>query len=74
MAKGVQHAAAALIGLPEAPITGISVDGFWVSYDPNATPGVPVMASNVGPELHAGIITEFARLGGDLTVLSPEEI
>ncbi|PRY77697.1 polygalacturonase [Yoonia maritima] len=74
MAKGVQHAAAALIGLPEAPIIGISVDGFWVSYDPNATPGVPVMASNVGPELHAGIITEFARLGGDLTVLSPEEI
>ena len=74
IAKGVQHAAAALLGLPEAPITGISVEGFWVSYDPDATPGVPLMASNVSPERHAGIITEFARLDGDLTLLSPEDM
>ncbi|KJZ21278.1 polygalacturonase PglA [Loktanella sp. S4079] len=74
MAKGVQHAAAALLGLPEAPISGISIDGFWVSYDPDATPGVPLMASHVSPERHAGIITEFARLDGDLTLLSQEDM
>ena len=72
-ARGVHHAAAALLGLPEAPITGISVDGFFVSYNPAATPGTPVMACHVKDVRHAGIITEFARLDGELTLLSEKE-
>lgn len=74
VARGVHHAAAALLGLPEAPITGISVDGFRVSYDPRAVADVPLMANHVDAVRHAGILTTFAELDGALTLLSSKDM
>jgi polygalacturonase len=60
-AKNVGVAAAAFYGLPEAPITGIVIDTYRVSYDPEALPDVPDMALNFQPMRHEGIIAEHAE-------------
>jgi len=74
VARRVHHAAAALLGLPEAPLSGISIDDFRVSYDPQATAGPPLMASYVDDVRHAGIVADFATISGALTLLPPEEL
>lgn len=65
-AYGVQHAAAAFYGLPEAPLKDIRIEEFVVTYDPDAQADVAVMASNVEAVRHAGILTEFADVSGDI--------
>lgn len=68
-AENVQLAAVALLGLPEAPITGISIRGMQVTFDPEAEADVPLMASHVPACRHARIWAEYAEIDGDVTVL-----
>ncbi|RCW25848.1 polygalacturonase [Ciceribacter lividus] len=72
-ATNTHIAAAALYGLPEAPIRNVSVKDFAVTYAPDAVAAVPVMACGVNPVRHAGILAENAEFGGvpDFTVLDP---
>lgn len=65
-ARDVQIAAAALLGLPEAPITGITLSNFRVSYDPAATAEIPLMADHVAAVRHGGIIATQAQVNGDV--------
>lgn len=67
-ARGVTTAAAALLGLPEAPAEGIRLDGFHVDYAPDATPEVPLMALGVAPVRFGGVIAEFAAVEGCITL------
>lgn len=66
-ARGVTLAAAAILGLPEAPVTGLRLDRFSAAYDPDAQPDVPLMALGVAAVRHAGILAENARVEGTLT-------
>lgn len=66
-AKNVHVAAAAFLGLPEAPIADVTIEDYSVSYASDAIAGVPVMACHVEPVRHAGIIAEnihFSRTAG----------
>lgn len=65
-ALNVTLAAAALLGLPEVPVREVSIDNFTVSYAPNAKPDIPLMALNVAPVRHGGIIAEYADVTGQL--------
>jgi polygalacturonase len=67
-ADNVTLAAAALLGLPEAPITDITLSNFAVTYDPDAQSDVPLMAVGVPAVRHGGVIAEFATVSGDITV------
>lgn len=69
----VQHAAAAFLGLPEAPILSVRIENFRVSYDPAAVPEVPLMACRVSAVRHAGVISEFAEVSGDIAIMNDEE-
>jgi hypothetical protein len=62
-------AAAAILGLPEAHVTGVTIDDFQVSYNPDAKAEVPLMADNVKPTRHAGLIAEFAQVTGEVTLI-----
>lgn len=65
----VCHAAGAFIGLPEAPIGPISISNVDIrSFDPNATPGMAVMADNVRPLKHESIVVEHADVRTDLAL------
>ena len=72
-AKGVWVAAAALLGLPEAPIRNVRLKNFAVSFDPDARAEVPLMALGVAPVRHGGVIAEFAEVSGDITRLTTQE-
>ncbi|WP_083638663.1 glycoside hydrolase family 28 protein [Rhizobium oryziradicis] len=61
VAHNVAVAAAAFFGLPEAPITGITLETIHITYDPEAVADVPVMACNIEPVRHGGIIAEYAQ-------------
>lgn len=74
VARHVHHAAIAILGLPEAPFSNIRIDGFQVSFDPDATAGEPLMACGVTPVRHVEIIREFAELTGTITPVSPKEL
>lgn len=74
-ATNTHVAAAALYGLPEAPIDNVSIEDFAVGYAPEAQPAVPVMACGVEPVRHAGILienVEFIR-PPNFTVLEAHE-
>lgn len=60
-ALNVHVAAAAFLGLPEMPIDDVSIDAFCVTYADDAVAGVPVMACNVDPIRHGGIIAQNTR-------------
>lgn len=62
---GVRHAAAAFLGLPEAPMTGIRLSAISVSYDDAATPGDTLMASHLPQVRHGGILHRFAEVETD---------
>lgn len=74
-ATNTHIAAAALYGLPEAPIKNVFIEDFVVTYAPEAVPAVAVMACGVEPVRHAGILVanaEFIRPPG-FTVLEAHE-
>lgn len=60
VAANVAVAAAALFGLPEAPIENVTIDNYRVTYDPHAVADIPVMACGIDPVRHAGILSEHA--------------
>jgi polygalacturonase len=62
---GVRHAAAAFLGLPEAPLTGIRFSDIGISYDAAATPGETLMACRLPMALHGGILHRFAEIETD---------
>ncbi|MBF9035840.1 glycoside hydrolase family 28 protein [Rhodobacterales bacterium HKCCE2091] len=63
-ARGVSVAAAAILGLPEAPVRGVAMRDFRVSYAPAADPEPPLMALGVAPVSGAGLIEENADVEG----------
>ena len=72
VADNVGTAAAAFYGLPEAPVTEISIENYRVTFDPNAKPDVPDMACGFIPLRHGGIIAENAEFDRrDGIVLTP---
>lgn len=76
-ALNVHVAAAALLGLPEAPIDNVVIEDFTVTYAPEAVAGIPVMACDVEPVRHGGIISQnvhFSRMTGvDIAASQLEE-
>lgn len=72
-ADGVALAAVALLGLPEAPITDVSIQNFVVSYDADAIADVPLMTCGMNPVRHAGVIADFAEVSGAITVLAEKK-
>ncbi|MFD0981890.1 polygalacturonase PglA [Tropicimonas aquimaris] len=72
-AHRVSLAAAAVLGLPEAPVGGIAIAGFEVSYDPDARAAEPLMALGVKPVRHAGVIARNAEVTGTVTCFTEDE-
>ncbi len=65
--RGVRHAAAWVLGLPEQPIEGLRIDHFTVRFDPAAEPACPDMAEGIAPVARHGLYLENVRglaLGG----------
>jgi polygalacturonase len=58
---GVRLAAAWLLGLPERPIDGISIDDFSVRYAAEVTPEAPDMAASIPAVARRGIHISHAR-------------
>ncbi|MGN6207884.1 glycoside hydrolase family 28 protein [Asticcacaulis sp.] len=58
---GVRLAAAWLLGLPEQPIDGITIDDFSVRYAPDVTPEAPDMAASIPAVACQGIHIRNAR-------------
>jgi polygalacturonase len=59
---GVRLAVGVFLGLPESPITGLSLGGIRASFDPDAEAAVPLMACHVPPMRHAGLCAEFTEV------------
>lgn len=60
VARNVHTAAAAFYGLPEMPIENVTIEDYTVSYAPDAVAAPPVMACQIDPVRHGGIIAENA--------------
>jgi polygalacturonase len=58
---GVRLAAAWLLGLPEMPIDGVTIDGFSVRYAADVTPEPPDMAASIPAVARQGIHISHAR-------------
>ncbi|MEQ8167017.1 MAG: hypothetical protein RIC93_13195, partial [Alphaproteobacteria bacterium] len=56
--RNVHHALAYVLGLAEAPISGLTIKDMTVTYAPDAVADVPDMALGLPALRHAGIITE----------------
>ncbi len=61
-ATGIRLAFAALLGLPESPVRGLSILRSSVAFDPDAAPGVPLMAEGLRPVRGAGLLTEHCEI------------
>ena len=60
------HALGVFLGLPEAPITGITIDGIDLGpFDPDAEAAPPLMADGVRSMRHETIAVEWAEITGD---------
>ncbi len=53
-ATGAHHAACYVLGLPERPITGLSMRDVSISFDPAAKPAAPAMACGIMPVARVG--------------------
>ncbi len=60
-ATGCAAAAAWITGLPERKISELIFDDVQISFDPDAEPAVPAMASGVEPMLRQGIIAQNVK-------------
>ncbi len=74
VALNVQLAAVALLGLPEAPFTGIRIENMQVSFDPQAEAGVPLMAAGVAACRHARLVAEFAEVTGSVSIIDGDPL
>lgn len=69
-ATGVRIAAVAVLGLPEAPVTGVTLTRFRVSFDATATPEVPLMADGVDAVANLPLWSDFAQVAGEVAPLT----
>ncbi|MGP1355599.1 polygalacturonase PglA [Roseicyclus sp.] len=73
-ATGARLAGAALLGLPEAPLTGLRLGRFRVSFRDGAEADVPLMAEGVPEMRHVALFAENAEIDGAVEALPvPEE-
>lgn len=61
----VRHAVAAVLGLPEQPITGFRLSRIAATYDDTADAGEVLMASHLPLVKHGGILHRFAEIHVD---------
>ncbi|TCT39549.1 glycoside hydrolase family 88 protein [Martelella mediterranea] len=72
VARNVHTSAAAFYGLPEMPIENVTIEDYTVSYAPHAIAQPPVMACQIDPVRHAGIIAENASVTATNVVFERE--
>jgi len=60
---------AAVLGLPEAHVTGVILRRFSVGFREDATPDIPLMAEGVPAMLHIPLFSECAEIAGDIDIL-----
>jgi polygalacturonase len=73
-ARDATLAGAAVLGLPEAPVRGLRLRRFAVSFRAAAVPGVPLMAEGVPAQARIPLFAEHAEIDGAIDVLAvPEE-
>jgi polygalacturonase len=59
--RNLHHAVAYVLGLAEAPVSGLRVRDITVGFAPEAVPGHPDMALNLPALRHAGVVTENVK-------------
>lgn len=59
--ENAQHSAAYVLGLPEAPVEDLSIQGYRVTMDPQATPGRPDKARGIEAIARSGVYVANAR-------------
>ena len=62
-------AGAAVLGLPEAPVTGVSFENFQISFHPDAQADHPVMACDVPSMRHMPVFSQFAQIDGAIDLI-----
>lgn len=67
-ATGVRSAVAAVLGLPEAPVSGVRLSGVSASFDPAAVAAPPLMACGVPDMRHVRVFAENADVAGEVCV------
>jgi polygalacturonase/rhamnogalacturonyl hydrolase YesR len=70
--RDLRIAAAAIFGLPEAPVTDVTLRGLAVAFDDSLTGEAPDMALGLPVLHHAGVVTEFAELRPGAAILTPD--
>jgi hypothetical protein len=66
---------AAVLGLPEAPVRGLTLRRFAVSFRRGAVPGVPLMAEGVPALRFVPLFAEHAEIDGAVDILpAPESV
>ena len=71
-ARGVTLAAAAILGLPEAPVRGVRLTEFTVSFDTEAEPDIPLMALGVEAMVGKCLFAHFADVDGEPVEIEKE--
>ncbi|MDO5528214.1 MAG: glycoside hydrolase family 28 protein [Paracoccus sp. (in: a-proteobacteria)] len=59
---GLRHAFLAALGLPEAPIAGVSITDASAEYAPDAPPEPPLMADHIRAVSGAGLLAEHCEI------------
>lgn len=70
-AKMAKLAGAAMLGLPESPITNVRLEYFSVTFDPDAEPAEPLMAEGQTPVRHIPMIAENTQVTGEPLCAEP---
>ncbi len=73
VAREASFAGVAALGLPEAPVRGLQLDRFSVSFRAGAALGVPLMAEGVPAMRHVPLYAEHAEIDGQVEILAPRE-
>ncbi len=72
-ASNASHAGAAILGLPEAPVRGVRLSRFAVSFRADAVAEVPLMAACVPAMHHVPLYTDHAEVAGQVDLPQPLE-
>ncbi|PJE30915.1 Polygalacturonase [Pseudooceanicola antarcticus] len=73
IATDVAVCAVAVLGLPEAPVTGVRLMNFRASLDPSAPPQVPLMADGVEAVSGRALWSDFAEVAGQVIPIEEQE-
>ncbi|RYH03502.1 glycoside hydrolase family 28 protein [Salipiger sp. IMCC34102] len=72
VATGAISAGVAALGLPEAPITGVTLDRVEIAFAADAVAEVPLMALGVAPMAAVPLFAEHAQIAGRIQTHSDE--